>query len=589
MLPRRFRSVLLACILASLFIIKASPEAQRAPITLIPGPAATGGSGLAPSAQEALAYFRGRVAAEGQLSVIVEVRAPGLQSADADTGLEIEETDPVRALAEAGTLREARQRVIRRLPPRAEPVREYEVIPFFAVLADATTFDVLLSDPNVVSIQEDVALPPTLADSIPLIQADTAWEVGYSGGQTVVAVMDTGAEKAHPIFGGGVLSEACYSGGGKKADSLCKNKALSSTANGSGAPCTFDEGCSHGTHVTATAAGLTGVARGASIISMQVFSNIKGELLSWDSDRIKALERVYALRTKYSISSVNISIGGGSYTKTCDSLSPATVAIVKKLYDARIAVVIAAGNDGYVNAVGYPACLTKIVSVGNTTKSDQIALSSNEASFMSLMAPGSSIWAAVPGGGYEPMTGTSMAAPHVAGAWALMVDKTPTLTVSAGLSALKSTGLGIPATSISTTFRRIRVNKALNKLKKAGAPTLTAPVGTSTSTKPTYTWTKVAAATDYYLWVEVAGTNKAKIKTWYKSNDLCKGNVCSVAPNVALAAGQTYWWWVLTYEFRHGNWSVGKEFVTPGGAVGTAVRMPPPREPGGSAIKRIGG
>ncbi|MDQ3071281.1 MAG: S8 family serine peptidase [Acidobacteriota bacterium] len=590
MLPARHRIVRLACVMAGLLIVHLVPAAQRAPVRLIPGPAGTPRSGLAPSPQEALAYFRARIAAERELSVIVEVRAPELQPADTDAAAESAEPDPDRELAEVAILREARQRVIRRLPPRTEPVREYDAIPFFTLLADAATFEVLLSDPNVVSIQEDFSVPPALADSIPLIQADTAWAVGYSGGDIAVAVLDSGAEKAHPIFTGGVVSEACYSGGGKKAASLCKNGALSSTANGSGAPCTLNESCSHGTHVTAIAAGDTGVARLSSIISMQVFSKEpanEGGLGAAASDLVKALERVHTLRTKYSIASVNMSIGGGGYTKTCDSVSPAMVAIIKKLYDARIAVVIASGNDGYVNSISWPACMTKVISVGNTTKSDQIAVSSNEASFMSLMAPGSSIRAAVPGGSYGYKTGTSMAAPHVAGTWALLVDKTPSLTVAAGLSALKSTGLGIRATSINTTFRRVRVNDALNKLKKATASTLTSPSGTSPSTKPKYTWKKVAAATDYRLWVEVAGSDKAKINTWYKSNDVCTGTTCSVTPNVALAAGQTYDWWIQTFEFRIGPWSVGKAFITPGGAAGATALMSPPLVPGGNLIKKI--
>ena len=587
MLPARRRFASLACVIAGLFIVHLAPAAQRAPVRLIPGPAATPRSGLAPSPQDALAYFRARIAAERELSVIVEVRAPGLPSADADAGAEIEEADPVRVLAEAAILREARQRVIRRLPPRAEPVREYEVIPFFAVLADAATFDVLLSDPNVVSIQEDAPLPPALADSIPLIQADTAWTAGYSGGDATVAILDTGAQKGHPIFTGGVVSEACYSGGGKKASSLCKNRVLSSTASGSGAPCTFSERCSHGTHVTAIAAGVTGVAKESLIISMQVFSNVSGEALSYPSDQVKGLERVYALRTKYSIASANISIGGGGYTKTCDSNNPAMVAIVKKLYDERIAVVVSSGNDGFINGVTSPACLTKVISVGNTTKSDEIYHTSNDVSFLSLLAPGTSIRAAMPRGTYGYMTGTSMAAPHVAGAWALMVDKTPSLTVKAGLSALRSTGLAIRAKSINTTFRRIRVNSALKKLKKGAAPTLTSPSGTSPSTKPKYTWKKVAAATDYLLWVEVAGSNKATIKTWYESDEVCKGNTCSVTPNVTLAAGKTHYWWVMTYEFRNGNWSAPKTFATPGGAAGATALTSPPLVPSGSRIRRI--
>ena len=580
MLPaRRFRSVVLACTLASLLVVKAAPEAQRAPVTLIPGPAANGGAGIMPSPQDALAYFRGRIAADGDIGVIVEARTPALPVATAEEPAP-DATESARSLAEWRIFAEARQRIMRRLPPQEHPVREYDFIPFVALIANATTFEVLLSDPNVVSIQEDFAVPPALAESIPLIQADAAWAKGYTGANVSVAILDTGVQKSHPDFGGNVLSEACYSGGGKKADSLCPNKALSSTAKNSAAPCTTSDSCSHGTHVAATAAGLTGVARNSWVIAIQVFSKDGSKVTARASDLIKALERVYALDGSWSIGAVNMSVGEGAYTKTCDSASPAMVQIVGRLYARRIAVVAPSGNDGYSNRLSWPACHSKVVSVGNSTKSDEINTTSNAASFLRLLAPGTDIFAAVPGNGYGHATGTSMAAAHVTGTWALLTGKTPSLKVDAGLAALRSTGLDIRDSRSNITFKRIRVDDGLNKLKGATLATAISPSGTSPSTKPTYSWKKVAASTHYRLAVEVSRSGEEKVDIWYKSSAVCKGNVCSVTPNVVLTPGETYYWWVATLDYRHGPWSVGTSFVTPGGAVRRAAPMSTPRIPG---------
>ncbi len=567
MLPaRRLRAATLACVLASLFVVKAAPLAQREPVILIPGPAGAPVSGLAPSRQQALAYFRGRIAADGEIGVIVEARAPVSRAlAVPDEPQAPDAPDSAQSLAEQRLNAEARQRVIRRLPPQTHPVREYDTMPFFALIADAATLNVLLSDPNVVSIQEDFSVPPALSESVPLIQGTTAWEKGFRGDNMTVAILDSGVEKAHPTFGGGVISEACYSGGGKKASSLCRNQALSSTANNSAAPCTYVSGCFHGTHVAAIVAGNNGVARLSWIIAMQVFSkepaNESG-LGAKTSDLIKALERVYALRTKYSIASVNMSIGGGGFTKTCDSQSPSMVSIINKLYEARIAVVVASGNDGYYNGVSWPACHAKAVSVGNTTKTDKVNSSSNAASFLRLLAPGTDIYAATTGGSYRYATGTSMAAPHVAGTWAILVQKTPSMKVDAGLAALRATAFNIRDSRNNLVFKRIRINNALNKLKPLAKVTLATPSVTSASLKPKYSWSRVAASTSYRLWVQADGVGSPVINIWYSASDVCTSKGCSVTPTKSLKAGQTYTWEVQTYEFRMGPFSAVKTFTT---------------------------
>ena len=100
------------------------------------------------------------------------------------------------------------------------------------------------------SIQEDELSEPHLAQSTGLVESTEANSLGRHGANQHVAVLDTGVDKAHSFLAGRVVSEACFS------DGDCPGGVSSSTAVGSGVPCTFAPGdCEHGTHVAGIAAG----------------------------------------------------------------------------------------------------------------------------------------------------------------------------------------------------------------------------------------------------------------------------------------------------------------------------------------------
>src|SRR5207249_2608471 len=111
-------------------------------------------------------------------------------------------------------------------------------------------------------------------------------------------------------------------------------------------------------------------------------------------------------------------------------------------------------------------------SVGATTKDDQVADFSNVAPFLSLFAPGVSIISSFAGGGFAIASGTSMAAPHVAGTWAVLKQAKPTANVDEILQALTGTGVMIEDTlaGTGTTRPRIQVDLALSALLNPGVP-----------------------------------------------------------------------------------------------------------------------
>lgn len=395
-------------------------------------------------------------------------------------------------------LKQAQKELLQRFAPTdLREVRLFEFIPFLAAEADAPTLERLRGDPVISSIQPDELVPPTLAESVPLVGAPAAWTSGFTGSGWAVAILDTGVDKNHSFLSGKVVSEACYSSNfpGSSASSVCPGGVTSSTAANSGLNCnTSIAGCNHGTHVAGIAAGrgtsFSGVAKDANIVAIQVFTRIDNTAtcsgfglttpcaLVYNSDYIRGLERVLALSSSINIAAANMSLGGGQYSANCDTSFPAEKAAIDNLRSAGVATVISSGNSGFTSALGSPACISSAVNVGSTndgssgTITNTVSSFSNSASFLNLLAPGAVITSSVPGGGYSNFTGTSMAAPHVTGAWAVLKQRVPSASVTQILNALVSTGLPITDSRNGIVKPRIRVDAALQSLSGGGCTTV---------------------------------------------------------------------------------------------------------------------
>src|SRR3989454_1299286 len=425
-----------------------------------------------------------RALAEGEVRVLVELALPSGRFVEGAL------TTQARAVYRQ-EITDTASRVLSRLTQYPHRVaRRYLTVPLIALEVGPAALQELEAARFLIKrVVEDRIHTPVLIDSVPLIGADQAWAQGFDGTGFVVAVLDSGVDSAHPFLAGKVVEEACYSTtSGHQSTTLCPNGANEQIGPGAGVYCPLElEGCWHGTHVAGIAAGngtpsdlpIWGVGRGANLMSVQVFSQINGFrdcggappcLGAYTSDILAALEHVNDLRATYAFAAVNMSLGGGLFSATCDDepYKP----FIDNLRSAGIATVVAAGNDGSTDQLSAPACVSTAVSVGATTKDDQVAYYSNVAPFLSLFAPGDEIISSFPGGGFEFASGTSMASPHVAGTWAVLKQAVPAASVDEILGALTGTGTMItdPRAGTGTTRPRIQVDLALSALLDGETP-----------------------------------------------------------------------------------------------------------------------
>jgi serine protease AprX len=300
----------------------------------------------------------------------------------------------------------------------------------------------LAADPDVEYVSPDRLIHPSMDIAAPTVLADVAQKYGYTGAGVGVAVIDSGVSDPPDLSGRIVYRESLLSA-------------------------KVDEQYGHGTHVAGAIAGsgkdskgrYKGIAPSANIVAFRVLDdNGSGR----DSDVIAAIDKAIALKTRYNIRVINLSLGRPVMeSHTRDPLCQA----VEKAWKSGIVVVVAAGNYGRDNSQstgGYgtitspgndPYVITvgAMKNLGTPSRSDdQIATYSSKGPTLidhvvkpDIVAPGNRVVGVSTkgdsvleksypsnrvGSAYFVMSGTSMATPVVSGAVALLLQKEPGLT-----------------------------------------------------------------------------------------------------------------------------------------------------------------
>ncbi|NEO52094.1 MAG: S8 family serine peptidase [Okeania sp. SIO3B5] len=340
----------------------------------------------------------------------------------------------------AELLAELKAEVFSDLPEGFEIIDDYGNLPIsFVRFESEAALQELLENDNVLGAAVPEVYEKSLIESLPIINQPEAEAAGYTGDGTTVAVLDTGAVPNAPGLEGRVVVAQDFAPDDGQDD---------------------DDG--HGTNVSAIVAG---VAPETNIAALDVFEGG----FYYDQYLISAFDWIIENRNTYNIEAINMSLGNDQkFTDPRADNGSALGQAIAEAKSAGILSIVASGNEYYTDGISSPAAFESAVSVGATYDSvgtwgndlgevDRVAIFSNSSQFLDILAPGAWITA----GGLERYTGTSMAAPHVAGAVAVLSEAFPDESPDQILQRMLNSGEPITDHRNGITKPRLNLGAAL--------------------------------------------------------------------------------------------------------------------------------
>lgn len=364
-----------------------------------------------------------------------------------------------------------------------EPWGDTEV---FAAEIDPSELEALRIDPRVRALSIDSGGGGALTDSGPLVGATLAHARGIDGRGTTIAILDTGIDREHGDFAGRVVAEQCFCDN-RDGTGCCPNGERAQSGEGAAHD---DNG--HGTHVAGIAAGggivaARGMAPAARIVAVKVMD--RGNRFVSFTQIYLALDWIATSQPDVSV--INMSLGSWSLFDAANCANEAIAIgmrdVLGRLRARGVVVTVSSGNQASPQSMGLPACMDEVLSVGATydeagpsdfnamfgcsdpaAVKDGIACFSNSSPSLDLLAPGAWIQSSRAGGSTATYAGTSMAAPHVAGAVALMQQiGGRALTPDLVRSILRETGTPLFDGRNGVIAPRLDISRALAATPKA--------------------------------------------------------------------------------------------------------------------------
>ncbi|MEM8534333.1 MAG: S8 family serine peptidase [Chloroflexota bacterium] len=299
--------------------------------------------------------------------------------------------------------------------------------------------------PNDPALDQQWAWGPT--------EAFAAWDVTRGDANVTIAIIDTGIQINHPDLDAKIVPGYDFVSDDNNAD----------------------DGNGHGTHVAGSAAAETNNNAGGAGFCPECRLMPVRVLGNGGSGSLTDVAAGVVFAADNGANVINMSLGGGGATALRNAIDYA--------WSQGAFVTCAAGNNGS-GRVYYPAGYDNCVAVAATTSGDQRASFSNYGTWVEVAAPGASIYSAYTGSRYGNLSGTSMAAPHVAGLAGLLASQG--LTNDQIRERLCSTADDINGTGSLWSCGRINANSAVSG-NGGPAPTTIPPDPTTTPPDPTTT------------------------------------------------------------------------------------------------------